>query len=538
MRSISTLRLVLALLLLSAAFPPTGAAAERRIALIVGNGAYQNVAPLRNPPNDAQLMADTLKSAGFELVAGKALINIDKAALERAIRAFGQALRGGAVGLFYYSGHGVQIAGANYLVPVGANVVEELDAKFELVDAGLVLDAMANARNRLNIMILDACRNNPFGGGRFRAIAAGLSQVTAPAGTVISYATQPGDVAQDGTGSHSPYTEALATAIRQPGRDLFATFNEVGLRVKEVTQGEQQPWLATSPIEGQFFFAPGETDDMRRARLETEQLKSQADQARAEVAAARAQAQADAAARAQLEAQAKTQAAELAKAQAEAAEAKLAAAIAARKQADAEAVAAQMRANAATAERAQAAAAEAQRAKAYAEAKAREQAATAESTTNAVLARHEAEVSATTAQHEAEAARAQADADIQAWAAELRDDSAARKRATVAMAVPWMARHGNWIAEGGYASDSSCGPFRLRAAARGNAVSGTVGFSDGGRVGPGETHSFAATISDADTFDVSTSGIKLSGEFSGETLFVTITAPCGKRTAVARRDYN
>jgi uncharacterized caspase-like protein len=227
---------------------------ERRVALIIGNGAYRNAPPLGNPPNDARLMAETVRSANFEVVGGQPLINADRPAMERAIREFGQALRGGAVGLFYYSGHGIQVKGSNYLIPVTADVAQESDVKYELLDAGFVLDEMANARNRLNIVILDACRNNPFGDRGLRAVSSGLAQVTAPAGTVLAYATQPGAVASDGTGRHSPYTAALAQAIRQPGLDLFATFNTVGLQVKRTTGGQQQPWLATSPIEGQFYF--------------------------------------------------------------------------------------------------------------------------------------------------------------------------------------------------------------------------------------------------------------------------------------------
>jgi uncharacterized caspase-like protein len=318
MRWLPALAILLALSATAARAADTGGvAAERRVALVIGNGAYQNVAPLRNPAHDAPLMAETLSAVGFELIGGKALLNADKPALERAIRSFGQALRGGAVGLFYYAGHGVQIDGINYLVPVAANIADELDVKFELVDAGLVLDAMAIARNRLNIVILDACRNNPFGGRGLRGIGGGLAQVSAPAGTVISYATQPGDVAEDGTGRDSPYTDALSSAIRHPGLDIFATFNEVGLKVKETTGGRQQPWLATSPIEGQFYFVPGESAEAARGRAETEQLKAEAAAAKAEAAAARAQAQADAAARAQAEAEAKEEAAALAKARAE-----------------------------------------------------------------------------------------------------------------------------------------------------------------------------------------------------------------------------
>ena len=241
-----------------------------------------------------------------------------------------------------------------------------------------------------------------------------------------------------------------------------------------------------------------------------------------------------------MEAQAKAQAAALAKAQAEAAEARLAAAAAARKQADAEAIAAQMRAEAASSERAQAAAADAQRAKAAAEASAREQAAAVENRRNAVAARREAEASAATAQDEAEAARAQADADTQAWAAEIRDRSASSHiPPALAMALPTRPREGSWIADGAQVGDSSCGPFRLLAAVHGTTVSGTIGFSYGGHhVGTGETRSFTANLSDADTFDVSTEGIKLSGTFAGEMLYVTVNASCGKATAMARRSHN
>jgi uncharacterized caspase-like protein len=236
------------------AAPPAN---EQRVALVIGNGAYKHTAPLVNPPNDARLMADTLATLGFRLIGGRALLNADKPAMEKAIREFGQRLRGGAVGLFYYAGHGVQVKGENYLIPVAANIADESDVKYELVSAGFVLDEMANANNRLNVVILDACRNNPFGGRGLRSASSGLAQVTAPAGTVISYATQPGNVALDGSAKHSPYTAALAAAMRKPGLGVFETFNEVGLAVKTATGGRQQPWFATSPIEGTFQFVPG-----------------------------------------------------------------------------------------------------------------------------------------------------------------------------------------------------------------------------------------------------------------------------------------
>ena len=240
--------------------PSTGAGApppEKRVALVIGNGAYRNASPLANPPNDARAIAEAVRSAGFELVGGKVALDLDRAATEQAIRAFGQALRGGAIGLFYYAGHGVQIGGANYLVPVSAALTSESDVKYELVDVNYVLDEMTHAGNRLNIIILDACRNNPFAGRGMRSVTSGLAQMQAPSGTVISYATQPGNVAADGAGGNSPYTESLTTSIRQPGRSVFEVFNDVGLSVKKKTGGVQQPWLATSPIEGQFFFVPG-----------------------------------------------------------------------------------------------------------------------------------------------------------------------------------------------------------------------------------------------------------------------------------------
>lgn len=229
--------------------------AEHRVALVIGNGRYVNAPPLANPTHDAELIAETLKQEGFDLVGGGPLLDVDRPAMEKAIREFGQQLKGGAVGLFYYSGHGIQVGGVNYLVPVSANLASDSDVKYELLDIGFVLDEMTNAGNRLNIVILDACRNNPFGRRGVRAMSAGLGQLVAPAGTVIGYATQPDSVAADGVGRNSPYTAALANAVVKPGLDLFATFNEVGLAVKQATGGQQQPWLSASPIEGRFYFA-------------------------------------------------------------------------------------------------------------------------------------------------------------------------------------------------------------------------------------------------------------------------------------------
>ncbi|KIZ45516.1 peptidase C14, caspase catalytic subunit p20 [Rhodopseudomonas palustris] len=232
------------------------AAAEKRVALVVGNSAYQNITRLDNPRNDAALMGDTLTSLGFTLIGGRAQLDLDKIALDSAVQSFGRQILGADVALFYYAGHGVQVNGSNYLVPVSANPTREADVDFQMVDVNLVLRQMQGSGTRLNLVILDACRNNPFGARGLRASDGGLAQMRAPEGTLISYATQPGSVAQDGSDGHSPYTRALATTVKKAGLDIFQTFNQVGLAVKRNTGGSQQPWVSSSPIDGTFYFVP------------------------------------------------------------------------------------------------------------------------------------------------------------------------------------------------------------------------------------------------------------------------------------------
>ena len=250
-RTCRVLAMVIAMLSLLSADP---AAAEKRVALVVGNSTYQNVTQLDNPRNDATLMAETLSGLGFTLIGGRAQLDFDKAALDVDVQNFGRQIQGADVALFYYAGHGVQVNGSNYLVPVGANPTREADVDFQMVDVNLVLRQMQGSGTRLNVVILDACRNNPFGGRGLRSADGGLAQLRAPEGTLISYATQPGSVAQDGSDGHSPYTEALATTIKQAGLDIFQTFNQVGLAVKRQTGGSQQPWVSSSPIDGSFYF--------------------------------------------------------------------------------------------------------------------------------------------------------------------------------------------------------------------------------------------------------------------------------------------
>jgi uncharacterized caspase-like protein len=226
----------------------------KRVALVVGNATYHNVPSLDNSGNDAGLMADTLRGLGFALVGGGAQLDLDKRGLDQAVHRFGQEAEGADVALFYYAGHGIQVKGENYLVPIEANAKRESDVDFQMLNVALVLSQLENARSELNIVILDACRNNPFGARGLRTVGRGLAPMDAGVDTLISFATAPGAIAQDGTGRHSPYTEALARTIRQPGLDVLQVFNDVGLAVRRATGGSQVPWLSSSPIDRSFHF--------------------------------------------------------------------------------------------------------------------------------------------------------------------------------------------------------------------------------------------------------------------------------------------
>lgn len=249
-KRLSAVGALASLLLLVSSIPVL---AGKRIALVIGNSAYRNIATLANPRRDAELMASVLRQDGFALIGDRAQLDLDKAGLEALVQKFGSALVGAEVGLFYYAGHGVQIRGNNYLVPVSANPAREADVDFQMLDVNVVLRQMEAAGTRLNLVVLDACRNNPFGGQGLRAANGGLAQMRAPEGTLISFSTQPGNVALDGD-SNSPFTKALGTSLRKPGLDVFQTFNDVGLAVKRETGGSQQPWVSSSPIDGQFYF--------------------------------------------------------------------------------------------------------------------------------------------------------------------------------------------------------------------------------------------------------------------------------------------
>jgi len=221
---------------------------EQRLALVIGNGGYPE-APLRNPVNDATAMARTLKKLNFQVVE---LHDASRKQIAQAILDFGEKLKRGGVGLFYYAGHGVQVRGQNYLVPVDASITSEGSIGFEAIAVESVTDQMGDAGNRINLVILDACRNNPFE-RRLRGGPRGLAAMDAARGTLIAYATAPGSTAADGDGQNGLYTEELLRSLREPGLKVEEVFKRVRTGVVQKTNGQQTPWESSS-LTGDFVF--------------------------------------------------------------------------------------------------------------------------------------------------------------------------------------------------------------------------------------------------------------------------------------------
>ena len=229
---------------------------EDRIALVIGNANYSNITRLKNPIQDATAIAASLGGLGFRLVEGRALLDANRLQIEQSIQQFVKELGRRAVGLFYFAGHGLQLGGANYVVPITAGATRETHIEADLVDVGRLLAGMEQAQTALNVLILDACRSDPFEGRSYRSTQ-GLAPMQARSGTIISYATQPGNVAFDGVGNNSPFVQALLEVLQQRDLDVFQLFNEVGIRVRQRTGGKQVPWVTNSPVEGRFIFNRG-----------------------------------------------------------------------------------------------------------------------------------------------------------------------------------------------------------------------------------------------------------------------------------------
>jgi uncharacterized caspase-like protein len=228
---------------------------ERRIALVIGNGNYQNAGKLRNPINDANSMALELESLGFKVMKYRDLTLVE---MKKAVDSFGRVLDNYDVSLFFYAGHGIQVNGNNYLLPIDAKIDSKNDVEYNGIEAGRVLAKMEDAKCQTNIIILDACRNNPFERSWKRGVkisgGSGLAFMNAPSGSLIAYATAPGSTAADGEeGTNGVYTSALLKHMKTPNITIEEMFKRVRVTVEQRTNKKQISWESTS-LKGNFFF--------------------------------------------------------------------------------------------------------------------------------------------------------------------------------------------------------------------------------------------------------------------------------------------
>jgi hypothetical protein len=231
--------------------PLSSSVAEKRTALVIGNSDYAR-APLRNPTNDAQAMASKLRRLAFEVMS---YTNLGQNEMKQVINKFGDKIAAakGGVGLFYFAGHGVQVKGENYLIPIDANIRKENEVELEAVSLARVLAGMENAHNRMNIVIIDACRDSPYERSFRSQGNQGLASPTAAYGTVVAFATAPGSVTADGDGDNGIYTEELLKVMATPGLKLEEVFKQALAKVRNRTQGAQIPWY-NAAFEGDFYF--------------------------------------------------------------------------------------------------------------------------------------------------------------------------------------------------------------------------------------------------------------------------------------------
>ncbi len=239
---------------------------EQRLALLIGNASYR-LDPLQNPVNDVRTMAASLKAVGFEVMA---LENANLEITLKTVNEFTKKLeQNKGVGLFYYAGHGVQLDGENYLVPIDGSMEREEEVRARSLKAQEVLQKMRRARNRLNLVFLDACRNDPFIKNS-RSASQGLARMDASLGMLIAYATAPGSVAEDGKGSNSSFTKHLAATLREPGLRIEDVLKRVRTAVRTDTRGRQITW-DNSAIEGDFYFVPQNSSSPALASVNTSQ---------------------------------------------------------------------------------------------------------------------------------------------------------------------------------------------------------------------------------------------------------------------------
>ncbi len=225
------------------------ALAEKRVALVIGNSNYQNVSQLTNPKNDAEAISKSLSRLGFEVITG---LDVDRPAFIKKIREFSRAIKGAKVALLFYAGHGLQVGGANYLAPVETQLSDEADLEFETIRLRMIMSQMER-EPRINLVFLDACRDNPLArnlarnmGTRSASVGRGLAPIETGIGTLIAFATQPGNVALDGETKNSPFTESLVKHIETPGVDIAVLLRRVRQEVIGKTKGKQVPWSNSS----------------------------------------------------------------------------------------------------------------------------------------------------------------------------------------------------------------------------------------------------------------------------------------------------
>jgi Caspase domain len=252
------MRFAVLMILLFAVVVPAEAA--KRVALVIGNSAYLHANPLTNPKNDAEDVAKKFAELGFDVTSGQ---NLDLNSMRNTVRGFIKKLEGADLAVFYYAGHGLQIKGTNYMVPVDAKLATEDDVGFEAVGMDAVLAPMERV-SRTNLVFLDACRDNPLAknlarsmGTRSAAVGQGLAQQGGGVGTLIAFATQPGNVALDGKGRNSPFTTALLKHLGTPGQDIMRDMVMVRRDVIATTSGAQVPW-DNSSLTGDVILKAGD----------------------------------------------------------------------------------------------------------------------------------------------------------------------------------------------------------------------------------------------------------------------------------------
>ncbi len=221
-------------------------ASAQRVALLIGNSSYQ-AAPLRNPPNDVREMESALTAIGFKV---QKVLNANQNQMKRAVRDFGALAQGVEVAFLYYSGHGTQASGENYLLPVGATIDKEADYEVEAVSANALMRQITGARPKTAIVVLDACRDNPYASAT-KSTSKGLTRMDAPTGTMIAFATSPNNTASD----EGHYARALAARLRTPGAELMDVFRDTTADVRRLSGGKQEPRISEMSISDRIYLA-------------------------------------------------------------------------------------------------------------------------------------------------------------------------------------------------------------------------------------------------------------------------------------------